>query len=194
MSKLTDQVQTMLSELQPRRLSGGFAREAAVLMLFFERDGQPFFLLTLRTDAVSTHKGQISFPGGMQQGSESLEQTALRETEEEIGLPQARTQVLGRFHDYLSITGHRVAPFAGSIEEPFKTVAQAGEVAEVLEVPWSVFRDPARLRVERMQRHGRWIDVYFYRYGTHEIWGLTARIIKDFFDSLAATPSAPNSG
>jgi 8-oxo-dGTP pyrophosphatase MutT (NUDIX family) len=185
MSELTHRIQTMLAELQPRKLAGGFDREAAVLMLFFERAAQPHFLLTLRTDEVSTHKGQISFPGGMRQGAETLEQTALRETDEEIGIPPERMRILGRFHDYLSITGHRVAPFAATVEEPFATIAQAGEVAEVLQVPWSVFADPARLRVETMLRHGSLIDVYFYRYGAHEIWGLTARMIKDFFDALA---------
>jgi len=185
MSDLCIQIQGVLAELTPRRLSGGFAREAAVLMLFFEQDLQPCFLLTLRTEEVSTHKGQISFPGGMRHGTEGLEETALRETQEEIGIPPERIRILGRFHDYLSITGHRVASFVGLVEQPFATVLHAGEVAEVLRVPWPVFLDPTRLHVEKMLRRGRMMDVYFYHYRSHEIWGLTAHIIKDFFAVLA---------
>ena len=133
---------------------------------------------------MSTHKGQISFPGGMRQEGESLQQTALRETYEEVGIYESRIEVLGRFHDYVSITGHLVAPFAGYIEGTFTTFPQKTEVAEVLQVPFGIFADPARLRIERMLRLGRYRNVYFYRYEPYEIWGLTARIIKDFCDVL----------
>jgi 8-oxo-dGTP pyrophosphatase MutT (NUDIX family) len=180
-----DQVENMLLRTQPRRLSEGFAREAAVLMLIFECAAEPHFLLTLRTEEVSTHKGQISFPGGMHQAGESLEQTALRETYEEVGITSDRIRILGRFHDYLSITGDRVATFPAFIQGTFATAPQQGEVAEVLQVPWSVFADPTRLRTERMLRLGRLIDVYYYRYQPCDIWGLTAHIIKDFFDELS---------
>jgi len=170
--------------LRPRRLTDGYARESAVLMLVFERDKEPHFLLTRRTEEVRTHKGQISFPGGMRQNGESLQQTALRETFEEVGIRPEHVEILGRFHDYVSITGYLVAPFAGYIEEPFATVPQKSEVAEVLQVPFRIFSDPDRLRVERMQRAGKVRDVYFYRYEPHEIWGLTARIIKDLFEAI----------
>ncbi len=153
-------------------------------MPIFEQDGMPFFLLTRRTEEVSTHKGQISFPGGMRHDGESLDATALRETFEELGLGLDGLEILGRFHDYLSITGHLVAPFAGYIRGDFAPVPQAAEVAEVLRVPFSVFEDPNRLRTERMYRAGSLVDVYFYRHESHEIWGLTAHIIKDFFDTF----------
>jgi 8-oxo-dGTP pyrophosphatase MutT (NUDIX family) len=181
---LPAQIRNAMAHLQPKRLTEGYAKEASVLMLIFERENQPHFLLTLRTEEVSTHKGQISFPGGMRQGEESLEQTALRETFEEVGIAPDRIEILGRFHDYLSITGHRVAPFAAYIQGHFDTVPQRGEVAEVLQVPWSLFLDPSRQRTERMLRHGAMIDVYFYRYEPNEIWGLTARIIKDFLEAM----------
>lgn len=180
--KLQTQISNQFAQLHPRRLTSGYAREAAVLMPIFEEDGEPFFLLTRRTEEVSTHKGQISFPGGMRHGSESLESTALRETFEEIGIEPDCIKILGRFHDYRSITGHLVAPFAGYIQGSFSTIPQASEVAEVLRVPFAIFMDPSLLRTERMYRAGSMRDVYFYRYKSHEIWGLTAHIIKDFFD------------
>jgi 8-oxo-dGTP pyrophosphatase MutT (NUDIX family) len=153
-------------------------------MPIFEEEGRPHFLLTRRTEKVATHKGQISFPGGMRHGAESLEETALRETCEEVGIRKDQIEVLGRFHDYLSITDLRVAPFAGHVGQPFAAVPQTGEVAEILKVPFEAFYDPGRFRVEQMYRSGSLVDVYFYSYEDYEIWGLTARIIKDFLEEL----------
>ena len=163
-----------------------YVREAAVLMPIFERGGVPHFLLTKRTELVETHKGQISFPGGMREANEDLEQTALRETFEEVGIESNRISILGRFHDYLSVTDYRVSPYAAYICTPFSTKPQIREVAEILEVPFSVFTDPSRLRIERARRHGSTVDVYYFSFGAHQIWGLTARIIKDFIDELSS--------
>ena len=185
-----EQVRKRLSSLKAREIPNSFSREAAVLMPVFELAGEPHFLLTRRTEEVDTHKGQISFPGGMRENDEPLRETALRETLEEVGIESGRIEILGRFHDYLSINDFRVSPFVGLIHPPFKVVPQPAEVAEVLNVPFHVFREPARLRVEKMVRAGRIIDVHFYSYGTHVIWGLTARIIKDFLEVLETPPAA----
>jgi 8-oxo-dGTP pyrophosphatase MutT (NUDIX family) len=181
---IRERIRGQLAGLRRRTVTSGYHGEAAVLMPVFASGGEAHFLLTLRTDEVRTHKGQISFPGGMRQDGENLREAALRETFEEVGLEAARIEILGRFHDYISITGHLVAPFAAYIDGEFTPVPHRGEVAEVMRVPFSVFLDPGRFRTERMLRNGRWLDVYFYRYGSHEIWGLTAHIIKDFLDSL----------
>jgi 8-oxo-dGTP pyrophosphatase MutT (NUDIX family) len=181
---LQEEIRNALDQLPPRRLIAGFARQAAVLMAIFERSGEPYFLLTRRTIEVRTHKGQISFPGGMQRNGESLQQTALRETFEEVGIEECRVDILGRFYDYISINGDLVAPFPGFIEGTFTVKPQTSEVAEVILVPFSIFADPSRLRTERMFRSGAMIDVYYFRYEPHEIWGLTAHIIKDFMEAL----------
>ena len=178
------QIERMLQDLAPRPLSDGYGREAAVLMPVYQRDGQPHFLLTRRTHTVETHKGQISFPGGMRDAGEDLRATALRETFEEVGIESAEIEVLGRFHEYLAVTNVRVVPFVGYLATPPLTRPHPHEVAEVLEVPFAFFRDRSRLRVEPMERQGRVIEVYFYDYGHHEIWGLTARIIRDFLLEL----------
>jgi len=181
---LKSQIRSTLAAMQTRAISSGYDREAAVLMPVFERDREPHFLLTLRTEEVETHKGQISFPGGMRHGDERLEVTALRETREEIGIDEERIEILGRFHDYVSSTDYRVVPFAGYVRSPFQVVPQPTEVAEVLTVPFSIFLDPGRLRTEKMMRRGKLIDVYFYSYSSYQIWGLTARIIRDFLAAL----------
>jgi len=179
-----EQIRHKLSRLQVRRFATGYTREAAVLMPVFEKDGEPHFLLTRRTEEVQTHKGQISFPGGMCRDGESHEVTALRETLEEVGIGEEQIEILGRFHDYLSSTEFRVVPFAGYIAGSFTTTPQIREVAEVLHVPFRTFLDPSLARVEQRLRLGRLVDVYFYSFGPHEIWGLTARIIKDFLEEL----------
>jgi 8-oxo-dGTP pyrophosphatase MutT (NUDIX family) len=183
-TKLRSRIQKKLSEIQPRRVVAGYHREAAVLIPIFVKDEEPYFLLTRRTDEVKTHKGQISFPGGMRHGEEHLARTALRETFEEVGIGENKIELLGRYHDYLSVTSFRVVPFAGYIEPPFQTVAQEGEVAEILQVPFRIFKDPKRLRTEQVDYSGRVLDVHFYRYQSREIWGLTARIIRDFLEEL----------
>ena len=181
---MKDRIRDCLAALKPRKLTNGFTREAAVLMPIFEWEREYYFLLTRRTEEVQTHKGQISFPGGMREGDEALIETALRETLEEVGIEKNRIEPLGRFHDYISIHGYRVTPFAGFIDGPFTTVPQVHEVAEVLQVPFRIFWDPDRLRIEKRTVGDGEENVYFYSYGNHQIWGLTARIIKDFMETL----------
>ena len=182
--KIQDHIRGRLTALRPRNITKGYTREAAVLMPIFERKHEPYFLLTRRTEEVQTHKGQISFPGGMREGEEDFEKTALRETFEEVGIEESRIETLGRFHDYIARSGYRVIPFAGFIAEPFATKPHAREVAEILQVPFRAFLYPERLRVKKMKWKGKSETVYFYSYGGHEIWGLTARIIRDFLKIL----------
>jgi 8-oxo-dGTP pyrophosphatase MutT (NUDIX family) len=178
-----ERIRNCLMALNPRMLSDGFTREAAVLIPVLHLEDECHFLLTRRTEEVQTHKGQISFPGGMREGKEPLIKTALRETFEEVGIEEDRIEILGRFHDYVSIHGFRVTPFAGFIHEPFTIKPQVTEVAEVLKVPFPIFHDPAKLRIEKSIIRNE-ANVYFYSYGSHQIWGLTARIIKEFMDAL----------
>ncbi len=181
---MKDHIRNCLAALEPRNLTDGFTREAAVLMPVLEWEKEYHFLLTRRTEEVQTHKGQISFPGGMREGEENLLKTALRETFEEVGIEERSIETLGRFHDYLSITGYRVTTFVGFISGPVTVKPHVREVAEVLQVPIRIFLDPGRLRIEKSTRMKNEPELYYYSYGSHEIWGLTARIIKDFLDGL----------
>ena len=169
-----------------RRLDTEHKGRAAVLVPILQQTQGLAFLLTQRTHKVETHKGQISFPGGVQDAAdEGLLQTALRETHEEIGLQSDRVFVLGEFDEYLSITGLVVTPFLGWISEPLELRPNPDEVDEILKVPFSVFRDHRLLRVERQIRAGLEQEIYFYNYEGREVWGLTARIIRDFLEMIA---------
>ena len=189
--QIKEQIRRTLAGLEPRTLTQGFTRQAAVLIPVFEYGGEHHLLLTRRTDQVETHKGQISFPGGMREEGENLMRTALRETYEEVGVAEDRVEILGRFHDYMSITDYRVTPFAGFLHAPFTVRRQEREVAEVLRVPLETFLDPGRLRTENEIWGEQPVKAYYYSYGAHQIWGLTARIIKEFFDTLRLPPPHP---
>jgi 8-oxo-dGTP pyrophosphatase MutT (NUDIX family) len=178
-----DLIRNYLASLKPRKFADVFTGEAAVLMPVLKLKNEYHILLTRRTEEVQTHKGHISFPGGMREDNEELVKTALRETYEEVGIEEDRIEILGQFHDYVSIHGVRVTPFAGFLHEPFSIRPQVTEVAEVLKVPLAIFTDPARLRIEKSIRNNE-AHVYYFSYETHQIWGLTARIIKDFMDEL----------
>ncbi len=179
-----DHIRTRLASLELRKLANGYVREAAVLIPVFEADGGYRLLLTRRTEGVQTHKGQISFPGGMREGGEPLLETAFRETFEEVGIARDRIELLGRFHDYRSVTEFRVAPFVALLRTPFETRRQVQEVAEILCVPFGAFLDPKSLHTEKRSYPGGEMDVVVYSHGANQIWGLTARIIKDLFDTL----------
>jgi len=185
MSITIDQIQTFLRSHEQVKLGKPGLRKAAVLILLYPKDNELHVLLTKRTEDVEHHKGQISFPGGsMDDEDPDLVATALRETEEEVGLPKEVPQILGFFDEYETPSGFAITPvvaFAGALPSLSHNTM---EVAEILEVPLSVFLDDQNERLERRKRLGHLIDVYFYRFGAHEIWGATAAILRAFLHSV----------
>jgi 8-oxo-dGTP pyrophosphatase MutT (NUDIX family) len=160
-------------------------KKAAVLMLFYSKNGELYVLLTKRTDDVEHHKGQISFPGGSQDlVDKDLVVTALRESEEEIGLPREVVTILGLFDEYETPSGFAITPVVASTAVLPPLTPHVVEVAEILEVPLSLFLDKRNERVEQRTPFGVPLDVYFYRFGEHEIWGATAAILRSFLLSL----------
>ena len=159
---------------------------AGVLMPFFEKERQMHVLLTKRTDAVEHHKGQISFPGGAVDSKDTdIIATALREAEEEIGLPKESIEVLGLFDDFWTPTGFIITPVVGYVPSlPILTV-NSEEVATILEVPVSLFLDKTKERTGQREREGKKFDLYFYDYGPHEIWGATAAILRSFLHEVS---------
>jgi 8-oxo-dGTP pyrophosphatase MutT (NUDIX family) len=183
-----NKISFLLNSRAPQRLEPAHAGRAAVLMPIFDRHGDYFFLLTQRTHTVETHKGQISFPGGvLESQDDALSQTALRETWEEIGLAPEKIKILGEFDEYLSVTDLIVTPFAARVDAPFELNPNPKEVEEVLEVPLSLFRGDSNLRIEIRQRQGGEWPVYFYNFQGRDIWGLTARVIRDFLRLVDST-------
>lgn len=158
---------------------------AAVLIPLLFRDGEWWVLVTLRTQHVEHHKGQISFPGGACDPEDvSREATALREAYEEIGIPPEAVEIVGILDDMPTITGFVVTPLVGVVPHSFPYRLNPSEVAAVIEVPISFLREPGSLRVEQREYKGQLHDVLFWEYGRYVIWGATARMLKNLLDLL----------
>lgn len=159
--------------------------KAGVLMLLFPKESDLYVLLTKRTSDVEHHKGQISFPGGSVDESDSdIVMTALREAEEEIGLRGDQVEVLGLFDDIWTPSGFCITPVIGYTTVLPALTPSADEVEEILEVPLSVFLERENETVKKLQRSGKSIDVYFYKHGNNEIWGATAAMVRSFLQAF----------
>ncbi|WP_330999994.1 CoA pyrophosphatase [Pseudothauera nasutitermitis] len=153
-------------------------RPAAVLVPVVDRPEGLSVLLTKRTDHLHHHPGQISFPGGrVERADTSAVMTALRETQEEIGLGAERIELLGELAEYATGTGFSVTPVVGLVHPPFTLQLDAFEVAEAFEVPLTFLLDPANRQRHRMEYQGRMREYYAIPYRDHFIWGATAGIL-----------------
>ncbi|TFW29570.1 CoA pyrophosphatase [Massilia horti] len=180
---------------QPERLDESNLRrfpkfkQAAVLMPIVQRPDGLTMLLTQRTDNLSTHAGQVSFPGGSAEERDSSPiETALRETEEEIGLNRRHVEIVGVLPEYVTATGYRVTPVVGLLTPPFELAADPNEVAEIFEVPLSFLMDGAnhqRMSIELPEGVGR-RSFYAIPYQRFFIWGATAGMLRNLFHFLRA--------
>ncbi|WP_422075640.1 NUDIX hydrolase [Tranquillimonas rosea] len=160
-------------------------RGAGVLVPLHAQDGAVRVILTKRSSALKHHPGQIAFPGGkIEPGDGDAATAALREAEEEIGLPRERVTLLGTLPPHETVTRFTMTPLVGWIEGPFDPVPEAGEVAEVFSVPLSHVAEPARFRVEGRRWQGRRRYYYAVPWGPYYIWGATARILRGFAEAM----------
>lgn len=138
-------------------------------------------ILTKRSPRLKHHPGQIAFPGGKQDPTDtSLVAAALREAQEEIGLPEAIVDVLGTLPPHQTVTGYLVTPVVALITAKYLPIPEAGEVSEIFEVPLAHLITPAMYRVEGRRWQGRRRLFYVVPYGPYYIWGATARILRAF--------------
>jgi 8-oxo-dGTP pyrophosphatase MutT (NUDIX family) len=159
---------------------------AAVLVPVVNHAGGPTLMFTQRTAHLHDHAGQISFPGGrVDDGDADRIATALREAEEETGLPHARVQVIGRLPDFDIQTGFRVTPVVGWVEPPFDLKPDPFEVADVFEVPLEFFLDPANHKRHRDEINGRIRHYYSMPWGSRNIWGATAGMLYSLYRILS---------
>lgn len=178
-----DRLTGLLKAFPRRTIPAGSLRPAAVLIPLFQRNGRDCLLFTERTAHLQHHAGEISFPGGGHDaGDADLAATALRETEEELGILRTQVQLLGRLDDFYSIHGYHVVPFVGVIPRPDNLQHDPFEIAGTFETPLDHFRTPSVHRVELWQHGGRSHPVDFYRFGEHTIWGLTGAILRQFLE------------
>ena len=165
---------------------GRSLRPAAVLIGLWDGPDGDRLILTKRASHLQHHPGQIAFPGGkLDQNDTGLEATALREAQEEIGLPPNQVQLLGRLPAHETVTGFQITPILGHIRADFKAVPQPGEVDEVFTVPLGHVLDPANYRIERRLWRGEWRHFYAVPYGPYYIWGATARILRGLAERVA---------
>ncbi len=164
-------------------------RRAAVLVPLVERPDGLTVLLTKRTDHLSSHAGQVSFPGGRAEELDSSPiETALRETEEEIGLHRRHIEIVGVLPDHATISAYRITPVVALVTPPFELNADPGEVAEIFEVPLSFLMAGAhhqRRSVELPEGAGK-RTFYAMPYEGYFIWGATAAMLRNLFHFLRA--------
>ncbi len=162
-------------------------KPAAVLAAIVNRSPNPTIILTQRTAHLKKHAGQISFPGGgVEPQDEHHVATALRETEEEIGLAPEHVTLLGRLPLYETSTAYGVTPIVGWVEPPFDLKIEAFEVDEVFEVPLAFALDRSNYVKETSMRDGieRWF--YVLPYENRYIWGATAGMLVNFAELMAS--------
>jgi 8-oxo-dGTP pyrophosphatase MutT (NUDIX family) len=162
------------------------ATAAAVLVPIVDHPSGLTVIFTRRTTHLKAHSGQVSFPGGRAEPQDPTpEFTALRETQEEIGLAVERVEVLARMPDYHTRTGFRVTPVVGLVTPPLALHPDPREVEEVFEVPLAFLLDPGNHRTETRELQGRTVGYYVMRYGAHTIWGATAGMLMNLYRHLA---------
>jgi len=193
---ITQKIQSALKRRNPHIIDNQSASliHAAVLIPIFESENGYEILFTERTHKVEHHKGQISFPGGaVEPGDKNFEETALRESLEEVGLLQDDVTVLGRLDDELTVASSFIVhPFVGQIPYPYDFEINNCEVERIISVPLDLFLKensdlhPASIEFETFTYRGP-----AYRYGDVIIWGATAKIMSKFMSLLERNKSLP---
>jgi 8-oxo-dGTP pyrophosphatase MutT (NUDIX family) len=215
-AEAVDRIRAALAGRPPVPLDVPGFRPAAVPVPVLDRRGGPTVLFTRRTERVPSHKGEISFPGGAREPGEDAVGAALREAEEEVGLPRRAAEPLGALDDLPSVAGFVVTPVVAAVREPPPTFRPAAfEVHEPFELPLSALRDPSQRRwtlfdparlppelsaavraARAAARHvpfedvdpdtGHWRIWSFHADPERVVWGLTARVLADLLDRAFA--------
>ena len=162
----------------------GFQRAGVLVPIIQTAEGL-LLLMTKRTEQVETHKGQISFPGGMADSTDkSIIDTALREAHEEVGIPTSSIETIGLLDDLPTPTGFVITPVVGIIKDMPPLTPNRNEVAEILCPPLDFFIDGKNARTERREWRGQNHEIWFYQFGKHLIWGATATITRSLLKKL----------
>lgn len=179
-----ERIRVLLSR-RPRHIvtREGF-RPSAVLVPIYEMNGDWYIVLTKRSEDLEHHKGQVSFPGGaFDREDGNLETTAIREAFEETGIRPEDVEILGMLDDQATISSNFIiTPFVGAIPCPYEFIVNRREVEELIEASVSLLTDPASYSPQTPDSDGTLHPWGYYRYGRHDITGITARILKQLLD------------
>jgi len=170
--------------------------KAGVMLALYSRDGALHLPLIRRAGTVFHHRDQIGLPGGRLEGDETYDQAALRETQEELGISPEKIRVLGHLTPlYIPPSNYCIYPVVGVLDETPVFLPDPWEVAEVIEVPLAHLLDSRHLRRENWIIQGEPVQVPFYAFGHHKIWGATAMVLAEFLELAGGRPpQAPAAG
>lgn len=176
-------------DLNPGMEPADVLTPAAVLVPLVAHPDGLTAMFTQRTDHLLHHAGQISFPGGHRDpGDKTPEETALRETEEEVGLDRRHVEIVGRLDEYVTRTGFSITPVVALVTPPFETNPDPKEVVEVFEVPLSFLLDPANHQRHSREFEGRTREFHAMPFGDYYIWGATAGMLINLYEVLRDQP------
>ncbi|PCJ95161.1 MAG: CoA pyrophosphatase [Hyphomicrobiales bacterium] len=160
-------------------------KSAAVLIAIIVHDNAPSVVLTRRTAHLSSHAGQIAFPGGRSDLVDATRHlTALREAEEEIGLDPTQVHIVGMMNPYMTGSGYNISPIIGLVKPPVSFAANPDEVSEIFEVPLSFLMQPGNYQKIKRNWNGVTHHTYAIPYQDHYIWGVTAGILRTLYENL----------
>ncbi len=182
---MRDQVRLAMSGYRPTEIALEGYRDSAVLVLLHEQDDAEHLLFQVRSSSLLLHSGEIGFPGGRRQrDDDTLLDTALREVEEEIGVPRDHVDVFGQLDDTLTFSSnYRIRPYVGALSlGPREFAIDAGEVHELLAVPLAFLQSPDARGWYPIDRAGVVESTPAFIYREHVIWGATARILDRFLE------------
>ena len=160
--------------------------EASVLIpiLTFKKDLE--ILLTKRSNSLKNHPGQIAFPGGKKDQIDSSPiETALRETQEEVGLNPKNVEIIASLPSHKTATGFVIKPYLGLINQPFSETLRQGEVDEIFTVPYEYILNEKNFSIQTRKWNGSQRSYYVVPYGPYYIWGATARILLNLSKALS---------
>lgn len=170
---------------QPHYREGRPGLPEAAVLVPVTRHEEPELLLTLRAAGLSTHGGEVAFPGGRRDPEDdSLVATALREAEEEVGLAPGLVEVLGPLSTLVSKHGIMVTPYVGLVPDYVEYRVNDDEIASVFSVPLAFFREDPREFTHRIDYQGKSWYVPSYRFENYHIWGLTAIMVVELVNLL----------
>jgi 8-oxo-dGTP pyrophosphatase MutT (NUDIX family) len=174
------------SIIEKKELDGVETR-AAVLIPIIIRNNEPMILLTERSPHLSSHSGQISFPGGrFSNVDQSLVNTAKRETEEEVGIKERDIEVLGTFPEYCTISGYRVTPVVALVNSESTYKLNSGEVQSIVEIPMKYLLNPRNHMLRSWESDQGLRHFYSIAFENYFIWGATAAMLRNFYSFLVA--------
>lgn len=168
----------------PKQLAVDYP-EAGILVPVTDNDLNPEMIFTLRSANLSTHRGQVAYPGGKRDPADlSLAATALRETHEEIGLPPEQVNLISPLSQVMSLHGIVVTPYVGVIPSDSILNPNPDEIESIFRVPLSFFLEDRRERTDKLSALNRTVYVPCYRWERYQIWGLSAVVLVEFLNAV----------